>query len=641
MTFSLCLAAQENRDTFWFSPLAPSFGTIELGILADDNDEFVPLEAVTPFWLRHRHPHKRQQSNAFAPHIEQAVRILTAVQAAGNPASSPLVSSDDIIIIRPSPITDEPLPPATNPESPIQYGGVANWTFKPIEVRHHRPSPQYAARFLQQATFGARPGDIERVQEMGIKEWLRWQRDLAPSEHLPLMLQWQQPGSSPFQRQVDRADVWWHHALYGEDQLRQRMAFALSQILVVSRYHGTLGNSPNVMGQYYDLLSHHALGNYRDLLKAVTLSPAMGTYLSMMGNQKADPTKNRFPDENYAREVMQLFSIGLHQLHADGTPQRDANGNLIPTYRQTDIEALARVFTGWYVPGLCVASACDTNPDWFVPMQLDETRHDSDEKWILGEYFPAGQDAEQDLEQAIDLLFNHPNTPAFISHQLIQRLTHSNPSPRYVERVANRFRDNGKGVRGDLFAVVQAILLDKENVFKLTGEPRKVREPLVAMASLARALDMTVSGERMLDYFKSYSAYGQAPLAAPSVFNFFRPDYSQGNVEANGQVAPELEIITWNTFVEFNNRLWKVVRSHGNAPVGALFYASNDMASLLADPDAYLDWIDTYLFAYRMPMALRGTILDHLNAIPASQLNRRIQEPLYLAVSSPEFLLQE
>ncbi|MBW3164238.1 DUF1800 domain-containing protein [Ferrimonas balearica] len=524
---------------------------------------------------------------------------------------------------------------------PIRCGEPMGLSVRKMLSRKHRITQADAARFLQQASFGARPGEIEQLQEMGMKAWLRQQRELPISSHLAKLDGWYREDESGGKRQIDRADVWWYHALFGEDQLRQRMAFALSQILVVSRNADRLSGSAKVLADYYDLLTQHALGNYRDLLKAVTLSPAMGTYLSMMSNQKADLAKNRFPDENYAREVMQLFSIGLHLLNADGTPKRDSNGKLIPTYSQSDIEALARVFTGWYTPGSCDAGNCDVNPDWFAPMQPDESRHDSDEKWILGEYFPPGQSAEQELEQAIDLLFNHPNTPAFISHQLIQRLTHSNPSPRYVERVANQFRDNGNGQRGDLYAVVEAILLDPENRINRSGQPRKVREPLVAMASLARALEMEIAGERMLDYFKSYSAFGQAPLAAPSVFNFFRPDYSQGQVETKELVAPELEIINWNTYILFNNRLWNAVRSRDVGADGTLFYASTGIAALLDEPESYLDWLNTYLFAGRMPGDLRQILLDYLAAIPPNQVTRRIQDPLYLAVSSPEFMLQE
>ncbi|MBY6187736.1 DUF1800 domain-containing protein [Marinobacter hydrocarbonoclasticus] len=493
------------------------------------------------------------------------------------------------------------------------------------------------ARFLQQASFGIRPGDIERFQELGIEGWLEWQRDLPRSEHLPLLNEWYR--SSTDQRQQDRADVWWHHALNGEDQLRQRMAFALSQILVVSRVHGKLNMSAKVLANYYDLLSEHALGNYRNLLELVTLSPAMGSYLSMMGNKQANLSNNRFPDENYAREVMQLFSIGLEQLNPDGTVKRDANGNTIPTYTQADIEALARVFTGWSVAEYW-CSKCDDFPSWFGSMQADETLHDNNEKWILGEYFPAGQGIEADMAQAMDMLFEHPNTPAFISHQLIQRLTHSNPSPAYVRRVADAFRDNGDGVRGDLFAVVSAILMDPENQPKRSPEPRKIREPLIAMTSLARALQLR-GDERMVDYFESYSSFGQAPLAAPSVFNFFRPDYRQGEVALQGLASPELEILAWSTFVQFNNRLWAVIQSRDSGPAGTLYYSDASLESLLKRPEYYLFWIDRNLMAGRMSSSLKQRLLDHMAAIPASELGRRIEEPLYLAVTSPEFLYQE
>ncbi|MBY5992188.1 DUF1800 family protein [Ferrimonas balearica] len=560
----------------------------------------------------------------------------SAPQVESEPAQSappsPQKGEGEIIIIDPPPITDDPEPPPA--EGPIRVGGPIDAGFRPIKTQHHRMGKPEAARLLQQATFGPRAGDVQRLQKMGLKSWLQWQRDLPRSEHLPLLETYYRTQYE--QRQQDRADVWWQHALYGEDQLRQRMAFALSEILVISRQDAVLFYQPLSMAHYYDMLSEHALGNYRDLLKGVTLHPAMGIYLSMRGNLLADETSNRFPDENYAREVMQLFSIGLHQLNDDGTPVYDANGELVPTYTQTDIENLARVFTGWDIDGQFCRLVCDS----MVPMAGTPERHDDGEKWVMGEYFPAGQGMEADLDQAMDLLVHHPNTPAFISQQLIQRLTHSNPSPAYVKRVADVFRNNGFGERGDLFAVVSAILMDPENLqYYPRRSPRKVREPLVATAALARALEMQLAGDRMVDYFKSYSSYGQAPLAAPSVFNFFSPDYSQGAVAQMGLVAPELSILGWNTYIGFNNRLWGISGSLTEGLDGTLFFGAETLAGMPAQ--RYVDWLDERLFAYRMSQGLKDLLLDHLAGIPPSELERRVQEPLYLALTAPEYLYQE
>ncbi len=256
--------------------------------------------------------------------------------------------------------------------------------------------------------------------------------------------------------------IWWNNTIDGADQLRQRVAFALSEILVVSNRPIELQRSQFAMADYYDTLSQHAFGNYRDLLEDITLHAVMGIYLGHVKNEKADPERNIRPDENYAREVMQLFSIGLHKLNLDGTPIMNAEDKPEPAYGQFEVQEFARIFTGWNYAGV-TWSRGHGGADNTLPMEPHEEFHDTEAKQLLeGAPIPAGQTARQDLEAALDNIFNHPNVGPFIGKLLIQRLVTSNPSPAYVSRVASKFNDNGQGIRGDMFAVVKAILIDLE-----------------------------------------------------------------------------------------------------------------------------------------------------------------------------------
>ena len=287
----------------------------------------------------------------------------------------------------------------------------------------------------------------------------------------------------------NRVDVWFRNAVTGQDQLRQRVAFAWSEIMVVSQV-GALNNLPYSVSSYYDLLATQGLGDFRALLESVTLHPAMGVYLSMLGNQKPNTAGTIRPDENYARELMQLFTIGLVELNLDGTARLDGAGQPIPTYTQPIIEGFAHAYTGWTYAGAPneLPQARPTAANQVVPMQLYASYHDTGPKRVLGGVtIPAGQSGAQDLDAALDNIFAHPNVGPFIAQRLIQRLTASNPSPDYVRRVAQRFNDNGRGVRGDLAAVVKAILLDPEARGSTTATTGKIKEPLLRRhAALAR-----------------------------------------------------------------------------------------------------------------------------------------------------------
>ncbi|WP_249185449.1 DUF1800 family protein [Moritella sp. 5] len=333
-----------------------------------------------------------------------------------------------------------------------------------------------AEKLSYQVSFGPTAEILLSVQKITRQQWITAQMQLAPSWHYPLTAQFNSADNkcnlnvnsvSNTKQEKDRVclkaqeSVWLEHALTAKDQLRQRVAFALSQIFVVSSQESTLAKYGDGLAWYYDLFVKHSFGNYRDLLQDITLSPAMGVYLSMQGNRKANLNENTFPDENYARKVMQSFSIGLYQLDISGQVILDKQGNKVPSYQQADVENLARVFTGWeLVENKRYGHRRSGRYDTF--MALSPKQHDYNEKVLFGQSITAGMKADKELFVSLDILFNHPNVGPFISRQLIQRLVSSNPSSDYIKRIATVFNDNGEGIRGDLAAVVQAILLDDD-----------------------------------------------------------------------------------------------------------------------------------------------------------------------------------
>ncbi len=413
-----------------------------------------------------------------------------------------------------------------------------------------RPAPELvtkaeAFQLLNQATFGATEAEAQRVITLGVEAWVDDQMQQPVSLQLPHMRA-VPPRENPGQLQQDRVDIWFRNALHGDDQLRQRVAFALSEIMVVSQ-QGALIEAPFSLASYYDMLAENAFGNYRDLIEDVTLHPAMGVYLSMLGNEKPNPQSNIRPDENFARELMQLFSIGLVELDTDGSVRRDVQNQPVPTYDQSIIEGFAHVYTGWTYAGFpSFDMAFRTPANQVVPMQLYPNFHDTGPKKLLNDIeLPAGQGGTADLAGALDNIFNHPNVGPFIAIRLIHRLVTSNPSSAYVERVANVFNDNGFGVRGDLAAVVRAILLDDDARPDLRIEiDGKVKEPLLRLTQLWRAYGARSSSGRY-PLLASYILFGQGPMQSLTVFNFFSPSYApHGEIRDSSLVAPELQIAT-------------------------------------------------------------------------------------------------
>lgn len=516
-----------------------------------------------------------------------------------------------------------------------------------------------ASRFLQQATFGPKLSEIEALAPVtGYDAWLEQQRLAPVSLQLPYLQTLKANGENVYQNA--RMDIWWRNAVRGPDQLRQRMAFALSEILVVSDQAGPLNNDVEGLGNYYDILARNALGNYRTLLEEVTLSIPMGRYLSMYQNQKPDRASGLRADENYAREVMQLFTIGLVQLNLDGSEKKDSSGQVIPTYKQADVEGLARVFTGFSHPHV----RSDSGPwDFFYgagsqdstqPMEAWESFHDRSAKVIVGNSpIPAGLGAMAELRMALDVLFNHPNVGPFIGRQLIQRLVTSNPSPAYVQRVATVFNDNGGGVRGDLYAVVRAILIDPEaRKGNVTMPDRfgKLREPLLRATHVWRAFDAIGKNGRY-DFWNPEYPLAQAPLRSPSVFNFFRPGFQPVALIGTTLSCPECQITNEASVTELLNQVDSFAYHYRTSDgEGSPYYGDN---AILLDFQPWesrvsnlelagaIEDLDLVFTAGQLGPEFRGELLTYIKGRPQSEIGERLYELVHLITSSAQYAVQQ
>lgn len=528
------------------------------------------------------------------------------------------------------------------------------------------PTAAEAARFLIQASYGPTDASISQVRSVGYSQWLDQQMVTpAPSTHqadvdarLAVM---RQSLPTATLNPTDFYYSYWKQAVTGPDQLRQRMKLALSEIFVISLTDSNVDTRG--AAAYYDMLGANAFGNFRTLLEQVTLHPQMGVYLTWLGNQKEDPVTGRNPDENYAREVMQLMTIGLYQLNPDGTVKTDGSGRPIPTYTADDISGLARVFTGYSYynpnPTLATFRGGGKHVDATVRSMIPYPQfHSTGSKAFLGVVIPASTtpDPAGDLRIALDTLFNHPNVGPFISKQLIQRLVTSNPSPAYVGRVAAVFDNNGKGVRGDMSSVVRAILLDEEARSATAAggvNYGKVREPIVRVANWARAFNATsTSGEWMIPNTSGNTSLGQSALTAPSVFNFFRPGYSPPNtrVGTQGLVAPEFQIVDEVTVAGYLNTIQGAIDSGIGTATGGVRdvrAAYPNEAAIAADPAALVERVDLLLMAGKMSPTLRARILDAVAniSVPATgsqttALTNRAKLAVFLTMASPEYLVQ-
>lgn len=528
-----------------------------------------------------------------------------------------------------------------------------------------------AVRFLLQASFGPTPASVNALVSKPYGTWLAEQMALP---HQPDYVK-------AVQAQYDRGDAYrpkgasyapgwvgqtfWATAANAPDQLRKRVAFALHQIFMVSQADSSLWGHARAYAAYQDLLNQHAFGNYRALLEDMALSPAMGIYLSHLRNRKEDAATGRVPDENFAREIMQLFSIGLHELNIDGTPKLDASGNPIETYTNTDVMALAKVFTGWSWAfadnelteskfrwgGPDYSAAADQRID-LLPMKAYPGQHSTAAKplftgkpWAAA--IPANGTAQADLKQALDALFNHPNVGPFIGRQLIQRLVTSQPSPAYVARVAGVFNNNGSGVRGDLGAVVRAILLDAEARNAPPTGFGKLREPVLRVAHWMRALGARSAGGQY-QMATVLDTSGQRALYAPSVFGYYRPGYVPPNTSfaGNKATAPEFQIVNESTVAAWINTA-EAMAGNGLGWTGSAADVAVDHAALgaLADSGnlgALADHLNLLLLGGRMSNPLRQAILDTAGSVNAgtTAAANRARAAVFLTLASPDFLTQ-
>lgn len=514
-----------------------------------------------------------------------------------------------------------------------------------------------AARFLTQATFGPTLVEIDRLMATGYNTWFDMELSKAPALHLPFLDARAAAGDDVYQN--IRQESWFTRVVSGNDQLRQRVAFALSEILVVSD-QGL--DNPFALAHYYDLLVQRAFANYRTLLREITLHPVMGSYLSMRGNQPENLAQNIRPDENYAREIMQLFSIGLKRLNADGSEML-SGGQPIATYTQDTIRGFARVFTGWNFDG-CLGDEynyCYPYDDvrqiwWRRPMIAFAGYHQSGTKQLL--VYPgvvpatgllaAGGNATTDLDAALTNLFSHPNVGPFVARLLIQRLVTSNPSSAYIGRVAATFANNGAGTRGDMGSVVRAILMDSEARNRALAPPNagKLREPLLRVTQLWRALDARAINGRYREWYPDYYA-GQAALRSPTVFNFFLPSYAApGEVTALGLVSPEFQIATDNILTNGANDLAGRIYYYwrGNPDVSADDVTVDLARDMPLAAAALIDRYNLLFMAGQMSAPMRNTLIAHLGTLPGSTANAqraRVQDALWLIFNSPEFVVEK
>jgi len=497
---------------------------------------------------------------------------------------------------------------------------------------------------------GASRGQIERAQVLGYAGWLDEQFELPASG-----TRWDwlvANGYSDISHKNDEAgfdSAAWSKLLSAPDTLRQRITLALSEIFVTA-IDGLIGGGWKqfAAATYLDLLEANVFGNHRTLLQQISLSAPMGEFLTFRGSAKANATTGALPDENYARELMQLFTIGLVRLNLDGTSQLGA-GNTTDTYGQDDITGLARVFTGWDfdLAGLTGAAATVT-PDFMRRAMVQvPSRYETGAKTFLGTTIVAGTAATQSLTRALDTIFAHPNVGPFFSRQLIQRLVTSNPSPAYVRRVATVFNNDGSGVRGNLRAVVRALLLDDEArspAVAASSSFGKLREPILRFAGWARAYGVTSpSGSWAVGNTSDPATrLGQSPLRSASVFNFFRPGYVPPNsaLGSAALVAPEFQIANESSVVGYVNFMQRAVA--GN--VGDITPDYGTLLAIADDARALIGEISLVLAANQLSTATIAALVTALQTMPSgtdATRRNRINAALVLVLASPEFIVQK
>ena len=530
-----------------------------------------------------------------------------------------------------------------------------------------------ASRFLSQATLGADMATIQKVADQGIQAWIEEQQALPPTQMLESLkdvyaevIEWYLANGGDPEEISGRPSwtifnyTWWENHMKGEDLLRQKVALALSEILVIS-FNSNLSDAGYGLADYYDVMLRNAFGNYEDILNEVSLHPCMGYYLSHLNNPREIPEENIHSDENYAREIMQLFSVGLYELNQDGSRKVDDQGKWISTYDQADIKELAKVFTGLGV-GDVIENPWTDQPyfgldiyiaDMTKPMIMYEEWHQPGTKTMLDGYvIPEGQTGMQDIRDAVHQLFLHPNVGPFIGKQLIQRLVTSNPSPDYISRVAAVFADNGQGQRGDMGAVVKAILLDPEARTCAALEDQafgKLREPFARYTHFTKALPMEQYYGRYWNVaYGFYEATNQIPLASRTVFNFFLPDYQPiGPISDNQLVGPEFQLHNSRTSVEYINQVndwavWGYIMDDWEDDNPYVTYNIDELLGLARDPEVLVNRLDVLFTHGMLSERTRQIIKDAVSPmIDGNYREDRVRLALYLMMISPDYAIMK
>ena len=515
-----------------------------------------------------------------------------------------------------------------------------------------------ASRFLAQATFGPRTADVNALLASGYDAWFTQQFAMQARPHLTYLeeakarhIAASTTGMGNYQDE-DSYQAIWQQWLLGPDQLRARMSFALSEVMVISNTAPDI--YPEAMSSYMDTLNKYAFSTYRELLEAVALQPAMGYYLNMMGSEKEDAARNIRPNENFAREVLQLFSIGLYQLNLDGTRKLDGAGKPISSYDEDIVKGFAQAFSGWNFAGNDTSkpdSFDHPKEDWRSPLQAWPAKHSTGTKKLLnGVTLVAGQSPQADMKAALDNIANHPNVAPFISRQLIQRFVTSNPSAAYIGRVSAIFENNGRGTRGDLASVIKTILTDPEaRIAPTIATGGKQREPVIRFANILRGLDgKSKNGINGIDYLDSAdNALGQSPLLAPSVFNFFSPNYTRpGKLAAAGMVAPEFQITNEIQTIGTANFFYNLVRDggygYGDSRIELDFSGAKAVAD---DPVKLVDYLEAKFTYGQLSSAMRQVMTQSVAevAYDTSDWSKtlRIRTALTLLALSSDFVIQK
>lgn len=524
-------------------------------------------------------------------------------------------------------------------------GGATSSTPTPTPSPTPTPAPIAAAqasRFLQQATFGATKSDIALVQSLGFDGWITDQVSKPRTTHWDWLVANGYSASSFTNNTNGFDNTVWRQMISEPGQLRQRVGMALAEIMVVGIDGIQLTWKQFAAAAWLDVLLDNAFGNFRTLLDRITTNAAMASFLTFLGNRKANTTTGSVPDENYARELMQLFTLGLYRLNPDGSLQL-SGGQPIETYTQTDVSQLARVFTGYSLD-----STDGTTPDRLRrPLTINATLHETGASTFLGATVPAGADGATAQQIALDTIFAHPNLPPFISKQLIQRLVTSNPSTAYVGRVAAIFTDNGQGVRGDLRAVVRAILLDSEarsDAGATATTAGKLREPVMRLTNWARAFGATSAGGLwpIGDTTSSSTRLAQSMGRSASVFNFFRPGYAPPNTAiANaGLVGPEFQITNELSTIAYINYMQAAIQSGIGSDVRADY---SPLTAIASDSTALVDEVNLLLAANQLSAATVAAIRAAVDSIATTATNaalNRVYTAILLVMASPEYLTQ-